>query len=153
VHRYGEIDGRLFLDMQLVDGPDLGAHLRASGPLPPEVAVGIVEQIASALDAAHAAGLVHGDVKPANLLVHRPVPDRVPDVVLADFGVAGGAIGFGTVEYLAPERIRGLPGDQRVDVYALACVLHELATGRRAFAGEFASQVHGHLLRPRPAHR
>ena len=150
VHRYGEIDGRLFLDMQLVDGPDLGAHLRASGPLPPEVSVGIVEQIASALDAAYAAGLVHGDVKPANVLVHRPVPGRVPDVVLADFGVAGGAAGFGTVEYLAPERIRGLPGDQRVDVYALACVLHELVTGRRAFAGEFASQVHGHLLRPPP---
>jgi serine/threonine-protein kinase len=150
VHRYGEVDGRLFLDMQLVDGPDLGAYLIASGPLPPEVAVGIVEQIASALDAAHAASLVHGDVKPSNVLVHRPVPGRVPDVVLADFGVAGDAAGFGTVEYVAPERIRGLPGDRRGDVYALACVLHELLTGRRAFAGEFASQVHGHLLRPPP---
>jgi serine/threonine-protein kinase len=153
VHRYGEIAGRLFLDMQLVDGPDLGAFLLASGPLPPEVAVGIIEQVAAALDAAHHAGLVHGDVKPSNVLVHRPVPGRVPDVVLADFGVAGGAAGFGTVEYLAPERLRGLPGDRRADVYALACVLHELLTGTRAFAGEFAAQVHGHLHRlpPRPS--
>lgn len=153
VHRYGEIGGRLFLDMQLVDGPDLGAYLVASGPLPPEVAVGIVEQVAAALDAAHDAGLVHGDVKPSNVLVHRPVPGRAPDVVLADFGIAGGAAGFGTVEYLAPERLRGLPGDRRVDVYALACVLHELLTGTRAFAGEFAAQVHGHLHRvpPRPS--
>jgi hypothetical protein len=150
VHRYGEIDGRLFLDMQLVDGPDLGAYLVASGPLPPEVAVAIVEQVAAALDAAHDAGLVHGDVKPSNVLVHRPVPGRVPDVVLADFGVAGAAAGFGTVEYLAPERLRGHPGDRRVDVYALACVLHELLTGTRAFAGEFAAQVHGHLHRPPP---
>jgi hypothetical protein len=151
VHRYGEIDGRLFLDMQLVDGPDLAAHLIANGPMPPEYAVAVVEQIAGALDAAHAAGLVHYDVKPSNVLVHRPAPGRVPHVVLADFGVAGDPDGLGTAEYLAPERWNALPGDGRVDVYALACVLHELLTGTRAFQGaEFAAQMHGHLLLPPP---
>jgi hypothetical protein len=151
VHRYGEIDGRLFLDMQLVDGPDLAAHLIANGPMPPEYAVAVLEQVAGALDAAHAAGLVHYDVKPSNVLVHRPTPGRVPHVVLADFGVAGDPDGLGTVEYLAPERWNALPGDGRVDVYALACVLHELLTGTRAFPGaEFAAQLHGHLSLPPP---
>ncbi|MEJ3655539.1 WD40 repeat domain-containing serine/threonine-protein kinase [Actinomycetes bacterium KLBMP 9759] len=149
VHGYGEIDGRLFIDMRLVDGPDLSAFLIASGPLRAEIAVGIVEQVAAALDAAHAAGLVHHDVKPSNVLVHRPEPGRVPHVLLADFGIAGDAAGLGTVEYLAPERIRGLRGDHRVDIYALACVLFELLTGARTFAGaELAAQVYGHLHRP-----
>ncbi|WP_232666833.1 WD40 repeat domain-containing serine/threonine protein kinase [Pseudonocardia sp. TRM90224] len=149
VHGYGEINGRLFIDMQLVDGPDLSAFLIATGALRAEIAVGIVEQVAAALDAAHAAGLVHHDVKPSNVLVHRPEPGRVPHVVLADFGIAGDAAGLGTVEYLAPERIRGQRGDHRVDVYALACVLFEMLTGARTFAGaELAAQVYGHLHRP-----
>jgi hypothetical protein len=119
--------------------------------MPPEYAVAVVEQVAGALDAAHAAGLVHYDVKPSNVLVHRPAPGRVPHVVLADFGIAGDPDGLGTVEYLAPERWNALPGDGRVDVYALTCVLHELLTGTRAFAGtEFAAQMHGHLLLPPP---
>jgi hypothetical protein len=151
VHGYGEIDGRLYLDMLLVDGPDLGAFLQATGPLPAGLAVAVVEQVAAALDAAHGAGLVHHDVKPSNVLVHRPVPGRTPHVLLADFGVVGDVDGLGTVEYLAPERISGLPGDHRVDVYALACVLFELLTGARAFAGgELAAQVHGHLHLPPP---
>lgn len=154
VHGYGELDDRLYLDMQLVDGPDLAEYLIASGPLPPALAVAIVEQVAAALDAAHAAGLVHHDVKPSNVLVHRPVAGQLPHVLLADFGIAGDSDGLGTVEYLAPERIRGLPGDHRVDVYALACVLFELLTGARAFpGGEPAAQMYGHLHRrpPRPS--
>jgi tRNA A-37 threonylcarbamoyl transferase component Bud32 len=151
VHSYGEIDGRLYLDMQLLDGPDLAAHLITVGPLPPEHAVAVVEQVAAALDAAHAAGLVHHDVKPSNVLLHRPVPGQAPQVVLADFGIAGDPGGHGTVEYLAPERFAGRPGDRRVDVYALACLLHELLTGTRAYpGGEFAAQLHGHVRRPPP---
>jgi tRNA A-37 threonylcarbamoyl transferase component Bud32 len=151
VHGYGEIDGRLFLDMELVDGPDLGAYLAGGGPMPPALAVAIVEQVATALDGAHGADLVHHDVKPSNVLVRRPEPGRIPHVLLADFGVAGDARGLGTVEYLAPERIQGHAGDHRVDVYALACVLFELLTGARVFPGaEFAAQAYGHLHRPPP---
>ncbi|MHA6623545.1 WD40 repeat domain-containing serine/threonine protein kinase [Pseudonocardia sp. DLS-67] len=155
IHRYGEIDGRLFLDMQLVDGRDLAAELMLSGPLPPERAVGIVAQVAAALDAAHAAGLVHRDVKPSNVLLAPPAPGRPDFAQLADFGIAAGPGGTGasdgTVEYLAPERLLGGHTDHRVDVYALACVLYELLTGSRVFAGaDLAAQVYGHLHLPPP---
>jgi hypothetical protein len=154
IHRYGEIDGRLFLDMQLADGRDLAAELRHAGPIHPARAVGIVAQVAAALDAAHAAGLVHRDVKPSNVLLAAPVPGRRDFAQLTDFGIAAGPAGEsgadGTVEYLAPERLVGEPGDHRVDVYALACVLYELLTGLRAFPGAFPAQVHGHLYLPPP---
>lgn len=154
IHRYGEIEGTLFLEMQLVDGPDLGTVLERGGRLHPERAVAIVEQVAQALDTAHRAGLVHRDVKPSNILL-RAAPDRPELALLTDFGIAAaGATGegpAGTVEYLAPEALRGAAVDARVDVYALACVLHELLTGLRAFPGvEFAAQVHGHLRLPPP---
>jgi hypothetical protein len=154
IHRYGEIDGRLFLDMQLVDGRDLAAELTHAGPMHPVRAVGIVAQVAAALDAAHAAGLVHRDVKPSNVLLAAPAPGRPDFAQLTDFGIAAGPAAGGvdgTVEYLAPERLVGAPADPRVDVYALACVLYELLTGLRAFPGsDFAAQVHGHLHLPPP---
>jgi Protein kinase domain len=155
IHRYGEIEGRLFLDMQLVDGRDLAAELTQVGPLHPERAIGIVTQVAAALDAAHRSGLVHRDVKPSNILLAAPRPGRPDFAQLTDFGIAVGPGGVGdadgTVEYLAPERLLGAPADHRVDVYALACVLHELLTGLRAFPGaDFAAQVYGHLHLPAP---
>ncbi len=154
IHRYGEIDGRLFLDMQLVDGRDLAAELSHAGPMHPARAVGIVAQVAAALDAAHAVGLVHRDVKPSNILLAAPVAGRPDFALLTDFGIAAAPAGDsgadGTVEYVAPERLLGSPADLRVDVYALACVLYELLTGLRAFPGAFAAQVHGHLYLPPP---
>ncbi|MGH3589320.1 MAG: serine/threonine-protein kinase, partial [Pseudonocardia sp.] len=118
IHRYGEIDGRLFLDMELVDGRDLAAAV-AQGPLPPAAAVEIIEQIAGALDTAHAGGLVHRDIKASNVLVAGGDNGRPPHAVLIDFGIATatdpgsataltrtGAV-IGTLAYMAPERFQG----------------------------------------------
>lgn len=147
IHDYGEIDGRLFLDMQLVPGEDLGSLL-ADGPLPPESAVNIVEQLASALDDAHAAGLVHRDVKPANVLVVPRRGSRRDHAYLGDFGLAhavdrpAGSVRtrtgtfIGTLDYAAPERISGEPVDHRADVYALGCLFYEMLAGRRPFVEE-----------------
>jgi YVTN family beta-propeller protein len=155
IHDYGEIDGRLFLDMRFVQGEDLGARLR-HGPLEPAAAVRVVEQLAAALDAAHAAGLVHRDVKPSNTLLAEG-----DFVYLVDFGIvrslesdtvlttANGVVG--TAGYLAPERILGTGEDHRSDVYSLACVLHECLTGERPYTATTAAAViAAHLHSPIP---
>ncbi len=156
IHRYGEIDGRLFLDMRLVPGRDVAAALAADGPMSPERAVSIVSQTARALDAAHADGLVHRDVKPSNVLLSGAGDDEF--VYLVDFGIArstsdgqgpsltqtGAALG--SFDYMAPERFLEKPIDQRVDVYALACVLFECLTARRPFNGDgLATLMYAHL--------
>ena len=161
IHGYGEIDGRLFLDMRLVDGEDLGAVVARGGPLPPARAVSIVEQVASALDAAHADGLVHRDVKPSNILL---AGSRGDFAYLVDFGIARPAAGgtgssltgtgatVGTLDYMAPERFAGGPVDRRVDVYSLACLLYEVLTGRRPYpVTEVAALLHAHLHLAAPA--
>ncbi|CCH30821.1 serine/threonine-protein kinase [Actinosynnema sp. NPDC047251] len=151
IHAYGEIDGRLYLDMRLVEGQDLG-ELCAAAPLSPERAVRIVAQVAGALDAAHADGVVHRDVKPSNILV---TPDDF--AYLVDFGIArdllpGGAdatasgVLVGTLDYMAPERFAGGVVDGRADVYALACVLYACVTGQRPFPADgVAAQIWAHL--------
>ncbi|SNS02778.1 serine/threonine protein kinase [Geodermatophilus pulveris] len=153
IHRYGEIDGQLFLDMRLVDGEGLDSLLRRAGPLDPARAVDLVGQVARALDAAHADGLVHRDVKPSNVLLvaradRRDLAGSVAGedfAYLADFGIARGAgdgpgpaltaagTAVGSTEYMAPERFGPTPPDARADVYSLACLLFELVTGRRPF--------------------
>jgi Protein kinase domain len=156
IHDFGEIDGRLYLDMRLIEGHNLAEAVAAAGPFPPERAVEIVGQIAGALDAAHAAGIVHRDVKPANVLVETHGPSM--HCYLTDFGVAG-AIGdtggvsgtatggvLGTYDYIAPERLLGRPSDRRVDVYALACLLYEVVTGTPPFRrDEIPAMIHAHL--------
>ncbi|HVL86019.1 MAG TPA: protein kinase [Pseudonocardia sp.] len=167
IHRHGEIDGRLFLDMRLVDGEDLGAVLRADGALAPEAAVAVVEQVASALDAAHGAGLVHRDIKPSNVLLTRPArTGGARFAYLGDFGIARSVgnesqaaltrVGstVGTMAYMAPERFLDRPLDARSDIYALACLLYECLTGAPPFpAGEAAALMHAHLSLhpPRPS--
>ncbi|MGY1688420.1 serine/threonine-protein kinase [Geodermatophilus sp. SYSU D00867] len=156
IHRYGEIEGRLFLDMRLVPGRDVAAVLAEEGPMSPERAVGVVSQTARALDAAHADGLVHRDVKPSNVLLTGTGDDEF--VYLVDFGIArstsdaqGPALtqtgaALGSFDYMAPERFLEKPIDKRVDVYALACVLFECLTGRRPFTGDgLATLMYAHL--------
>src|SRR3954454_20687288 len=142
VYEAGEDGGRLFIAMRFVDGTDLGRMLAEHGALEPALAAELVAQAASALDAAHARGLVHRDVKPANLLVAGDVPAR-PHVYLTDFGIArrdGSSVGLtttgqwmGTPDYAAPEQIDGYDLDARSDVYALGCVLFAALTGTPPF--------------------
>jgi serine/threonine protein kinase len=154
IHNYGEIDGRLYVDMRLVEGRDLGTVL-ADGPLEPGRAVRIIEQVANALHAAHQVGLLHRDVKPSNILL-----DRDDFAYLIDFGIAraldetrmtksGSTIG--TFHYIAPERLAdGVEEDARADIYSLACVLYECLTGGPPFAGDMARLVTAHLNTPPP---
>ncbi|MFD0360280.1 serine/threonine-protein kinase [Nocardia sp. GCM10030253] len=154
IHDYGEIDGRLFLDMRLVEGTDLAA-LAARGPMERTAAVAYIGQIASALDAAHRAGLVHRDVKPSNVLI---TPEDF--AYLIDFGIARGTddtgltttgAAIGTFAYMAPERLTDGDYDARSDVYALACVLYECLTGSKPFPGDSVErQIAAHLTAPPP---
>jgi serine/threonine protein kinase len=126
IHEAGERDGHLYLAMRYVEGSDLSTVLAREQTLPPERALAVLAQIADALDTAHRRGLVHRDVKPANVLL-----DEDEHAYLTDFGVTkqvGGASTdtgrvVGTLDYLAPEQIRGEAVDGRTDSYALACVL------------------------------
>ncbi|MGE3287840.1 MAG: protein kinase, partial [Pseudonocardia sp.] len=164
IHDWGDIDGRLFIDMALIRGDDLETLLRA-GPLTPDRAVDVVGQTAQALDAAHDAGLLHRDVKPSNVVVTRSGDDDF--VYLIDFGIAHlvdatksatGAL-TGTLAYMAPERFDGA-GDRRSDVYSLAAVLCEALTGRAPFVPPTGAyplayflQAHSSSPPPRPSDR
>ncbi len=154
IHTYGEVDGRLFVDMRLIEGRDLATVL-ASGSMSPSRAVHIVEQVAHAVYAAHKIGLVHRDIKPSNILL-----DENDFAYLIDFGIARvvGETGLtgtdavvGTLRYMAPERFRVGQADARSDIYALACVLYECLTGGAPFPGDsIEQQVAGHLSTPPP---
>ena len=160
------LDGRVYLAMDLLVGETLDTKLKA-GPLEWREAVRIAMESSQALEAAHAAGLVHRDIKPQNLML-----TAAGEVKLLDFGVAmaltegsdkkptekeralrGFAI-FGTPEYMAPEQVAGDPIDGRTDLYALGCVLYEMLTGERAFEGSSSVVVMGKQLRetPQPPH-
>ncbi len=140
----GEADGVLFIAMRYVGGQDVHSLLNRAGPLPPARAAGIVTQVASALDAAHACGLVHRDVKPANMLLGGLAEDGSEDFVyLSDFGISKtsqattnltltGQV-LGTLNYLAPEQIEGRTVDGRADAYSLACAAFEMLTGAPPF--------------------
>jgi serine/threonine protein kinase len=159
IHDYGQIDGRLFIDMRLVQGTDLSTMLERGGPLPPNGAAWVIAQVASALDAAQADGLVHRDVKPSNVLITGHI-QSMPFAYLIDFGIAR-AVGsvtvstatsaVGTLAYMAPERINGAPGDHRSDVYSLACVLYECLTGHEPFTGEMVAVMWAQINSPPPA--
>ncbi len=161
VYQAGEADDVLFIAMRYVAGGDVRSLVRREGPLSPERMAAIVSPVASALDAAHAAGLVHRDVKPANMLldVRQGRPDHV---YLGDFGIsrqmlpAAGLTGtghfLGTADYCAPEQIQGLPVDGRADQYALACTVFELLSGQPPFRrDEAAAVIWAQMTEPPPS--
>ncbi|WAJ43977.1 serine/threonine-protein kinase PknH/PknJ [Mycobacterium sp. Aquia_216] len=155
IHDYGEIDGKMFMEMRLVEGTDLDSLLKRYGPLTPPRAVAIITQIASALDAAHAAGVMHRDVKPPNILVTRD-----DFAYLVDFGIASATTdekltqlgtAVGTWKYMAPERFTNDEVTYRADIYALACVLHECLTGAPPYRADSAGVlVKAHMSDPIP---
>ena len=160
IHDFGDMDGRLFLNMRLVDGTDLRTLIKQEGALPPTRAVAIIAQVAGALQAAHDVGLVHRDVKPSNILV-----SDNDFAYLIDFGIAHASGDhtltragetIGTAAYMAPEAIgAAVKTHARVDVYALACVLHECLTGKPPFSSDMGVQGmiahHLHTPPPRPS--
>ncbi len=156
VYEAGEDDGLLYIVMRLVDGIDLAHVLDRGGALEPARAARLVGRLAAALDAAHARGLVHRDVKPANVLLTLDEPEHL---YLTDFGVArqvGAGAGLtqaggwvGTLDYLAPEQIRGEPADAAGDLYALAGLLHHCLTGEVPFPRDSdAARLWAHVNAP-----
>ena len=157
IHDFGEIDGQLYVDMRLIDGVDVASIVGRYGALSPARAVAIVRQVASALDAAHAAGVLHRDVKPENILVSAD-----DFAYLVDFGIASATsdekltqIGttVGTFKYMAPERFSDAAVTYRADIYALACVLYECLTGSPPYKGDQISVMGAHVNQaiPRPS--
>jgi DNA-binding beta-propeller fold protein YncE/predicted Ser/Thr protein kinase len=158
VYEAGEAQGLLYIAMRYVLGSDLKALLRAEGALAPERALALVEQVATALDAAHERGLVHRDVKPSNVLLTGPAGQE--HCYLADFGLSTSASDrsaadagqiLGTIDYVAPEQIRGGEVDGRADVYSLACLLYESLVGEVPFRrASDVAVIYAHLEEPPP---
>ncbi len=155
IYDAGEINGRLFLVMPVIDGIDLGCWLQRHHHMPPPLAVRVIEQLASALDTAHAAGLVHRDVKPSNALM-----TTHEHVYLIDFGIAHDAAAtkltatgslLGSLPYMVPERLLTSKSDARSDVYSLACTFYECLTGERPYADDVVIAGHLSTEPPRPS--
>ena len=167
LHDVGHDSGVDYLVMELIEGETLAARLQR-GPLPIDLLLSLAEQITAALVEAHRAGLVHRDLKPGNLMLTKS------GIKLLDFGLArlaepvatadatssqaptahspltaGGAV-IGTVQYMAPEQLEGKEADARTDLFALGCILYEMATGRRPFRGDDTITILGSMLRDRP---
>jgi serine/threonine-protein kinase len=159
IHDFGEIDGRLFIDMRLVRGANLATLIAQDGPLSPLRAVNIVAQVARALSAAHGEDLVHRDVKPSNILISDQ--GRGGDFAyLVDFGIARTSTAtaltatgatVGTLDYMAPERLLKGLCDHRADIYALGCLLYEALSATKPFPGEgLEVQMYAHVHTPPP---
>jgi hypothetical protein len=159
VFEAGESHGVLFIAMRYVPGGDARSLVGREGPLPSGRAAAIISAVASALDAAHAAGLLHRDVKPGNMLMDT-APGRPDHVYLSDFGLSKAAASagltgtgqfLGTLDYVSPEQIAGVSADGRSDEYALACSAFELLTGAPPFRRDEATALmYAQLSEPPP---
>jgi serine/threonine-protein kinase len=164
VYEAGERDGVLFLTTRYVEGTDFSALLRHEGPLDVRRAEQLLVPVALALNAASKRGLVHRDVKPANVLISAPGNDEHEHVYLTDFGLARGestSAGqmtvtrtgtlVGTLDYMAPERMTGARGDARADIYAFGCMLFQSLAGHVPFPREQdVALIHAHVDEPFP---
>jgi Protein kinase domain/Domain of unknown function (DUF4440) len=159
IYAAGEEGGQLYLVMRWVEGTDLQALIRTAAPLAPARAAALTVQVAAGLEAAHAAGLVHRDVKPANVLISGQGPDE--HVYLSDFGIVMVADSqtritatgdwVGTVDFMAPEHLRGEPATAQSDVYSLGGVLHATLTGAAPFhRATVPATIQAHLNEPPP---
>jgi serine/threonine-protein kinase len=173
IYEAGDVGGSLFIAMRYVHGGDVRKLLQQGGPLPPARAWSIISQVASALDAAHAHGLIHRDVKPANMLLDRrpgstgpggsgPAGDEAQHVYLSDFGISKQSLAassltmtgqfVGTLDYIAPEQIDGSDVDGRTDLYSLGCAAYELLSGVPPFSkSQGLALVRAHITEPPPA--
>jgi serine/threonine protein kinase/Tol biopolymer transport system component len=167
IYGFEEVDDRLFLVMEMIEGEDLSKRIER-GSVPVETALDIARQIATGLEAAHEKGIIHRDLKPANVKL---TPDG--QVKILDFGLARSAEGedpdddpgasptltaamtmegviLGTAAYMSPEQARGKTADRRADIWAFGCLLYEMLTGKRLFAGETVSDTLAAVLRKDP---
>jgi hypothetical protein len=163
IYDAGQADGIPYITMHYVQGTDLSALLRTGDPLEPDRATSVISQVAAALDAAHDRGLVHRDVKPANILIASGEGvEPNGHVYLTDFGLAkqvasGTALTrqglfMGTLDYVAPEQIQGQEVDRRTDVYSLGCVLYEALTGQVPFPRDSeVAMLYAHMQEPPPS--
>jgi serine/threonine protein kinase len=155
IHDFGEIDGSLYVDMQLIDGRDLECVLAEERLVHPARAVGYIEQVAEALHDIHSEGLLHRDVKPSKIFI-----TRRDFVYLSYLYVEPSYLYFEppaaeqeltSFAYVAPEYLTNGARDWRSDIYALACVLHQALTGQRPFPGDsLEQQISGHIITPPP---
>ncbi|HYU60941.1 MAG TPA: serine/threonine-protein kinase [Solirubrobacterales bacterium] len=159
VHEVGEEDGVLYISMRFVEGQDFGRLISSEGPLEPGRAANIIDQVGYALDAAHEAGLVHRDVKPANVLIEPS--QRGERAYLTDFGLTKAAASktamtasgmfVGTIDYMSPEQFEGDTLDARADVYSLGCVLYQSLTGQIPFDREgYQARIFAHMTAEAP---
>jgi serine/threonine-protein kinase len=139
IYDYGEVDGQPFIVMELVEGENLAERVAAGGPLPWQEAFAIGEQVAAALAAAHAHGLVHRDVKPANIMLGRDGRAKVTDFGIAQAAQAAtltrSGMVLGSANYVAPEQAKGGHVGPAADLYSLGCVLFEAVTGETPYHG------------------
>jgi len=145
VYDFGNDPAGAYIVMELIDGEDLASVIRRSGAVPPRQAARLAADVAAALAAAHGRGIIHRDVKPANVLVSRDGRVKVTDFgiarAVADAGLTMPGLTMGSVHYFSPEQARGEPTTAASDVYSLGIVLYELLTGRRPWGGDSAAAI------------